>query len=1426
MTRLDRSLEELRKLLLSLNPTGEEGFEGLVATALAEMTGLVFRLAKSGAQFGRDASTETFPFAIAMEAKRYQDALSLEDLAGKALLAGHYLENKVDLWVLGTTSMVGDETVGKLREILENHGMSLLVLDWTPHPLPPLALLLASARAKTREWFRKTGHSIDPKILDGISRAPSFQNQEGNLRQFLNSAGIGLDALRQHTRKWMDIRFKKHEISQNTFGQYITISDPSEPSIPRSGMIQLFDNAMAIDAQKHTLVAVLGVEGIGKTWLVAQWWAALPEPPILIFVAGRRCEKLDPSEPLESLGKLLAQQTEQFGEKAIANWCRRLERWRGQGTEEKLRFVVVLDGLNENAEKPWADILRAFVPEIHALGGLVVTTSREGFWNREIIPRLTKKTPTLDDLNVKTVKVTGYSDTELSTLLARVGTTPTNLPENVREFIRNPRACAVALNLINQLSLQPNELSIERLLLEYWRRRLEERGDLIGHNLQDFNGLLRSHARLWLNYPKKPFDRDRWTEHSGAIRRGERRNFFNDLTEIEEGRFLRISSNEDGTYEFQPEALPFALGLLVVDELKNTNISFGELLNRILDPVRSFDIVAEILAASIGLACLDDDFSKTGRVELIQTWLGLQNVSNETFEKVAAYVPLQPDAFFDTAEIPEVKIRATGLRQSLSGLLVFKRDHPQVSKTLRIRLPHWLGQWSKKTKLFADGDDRFHQQITREKRITETLREFSEEERNFFEQVCREIPEPTGIKLDQMAVFLMAGRRMADFASGLVGWAFAQTVASDFFNADRELTWAIRLNPVDHEETEKAVRQLIGFVTPTSSDPMRRGAAKVLDLLGTPSSAVLADSLSPRKLVKGWRRVATFCDTNPHDPNAAPGSNLENARTVAAQINPLNTWNHMGTTSEDMDLEHITPALARFDPGMIVNTLLEVAKTIESRSQLPFRQLSWRLKEISPLFSNETICEVKAAYHRLIAELNVVNKEDFNWITSMLVNALTPHLDAGEQLDLLLSMPESVPEYLHLRDGLKTLPANTLESRLEEAIKNPDNIPLRRILFFASATPADLTDRSRQIIAEHMNNSDSIVADCAAAVVLAAQDGPLNKFVVEQTQYQNNPTNVQAKDFLRGGPHAAAIIEQNRQDLLHLVAPPFLGHVAAAFGGRGLDLLADYFEITLKRLLQPICTSEPEVGRVFVNVSDDGFEITKWTDNSYETNPIDDPLPWNENTQDHQAEARKATDYQQEMWRRIKAYEAALEKEGAAIISFPSQGKGLAELAKRNPNRIAHWLDRILETTDNRTLRQVYNQGIVLAGAYAKYDGGKAARVLRHLHGHQSLFTVIIGEAQVSLYDQALFENSDVFELEPLCEKEFSFAFNDAIIETKVAAAEKCGAINWLDKFVNGLLESSHPGNQARGLTIAGLRNTNTISTDTFKRNWGTERWS
>jgi hypothetical protein len=213
------------------------------------------------------------------------------------------------------------------------------------------------------------------------------------------------------------------------------------------------ESLVAADAIDLAIIAVLVSEGVGKTWLVAQWWSTLPDPPILILVAGRRAEHLIPGDALESFARLLAEQAGSMDEKALRGWRRRLQRWKGQGVAEHLRFVVVLDGISAQITRPRADVIKGLAKEAQALGGLVVVTSRNAFWSRDLFPRLR------GSVAVRTIEVTGYDDRELAGVLETSKVAQVDLPLKVREFIRNPRICAIALNLLGRLALLPNELN-------------------------------------------------------------------------------------------------------------------------------------------------------------------------------------------------------------------------------------------------------------------------------------------------------------------------------------------------------------------------------------------------------------------------------------------------------------------------------------------------------------------------------------------------------------------------------------------------------------------------------------------------------------------------------------------------------------------------------------------------------------------------------------------------------------------------------------------------------------------------------------------------------------------------------------------------------------------------------------------------------
>jgi hypothetical protein len=109
---------ELIDLIRQIEPTGTEGFEGLVADLLEALTGRRFRLARAGSQAGRDMSLhEPNANVVAVECKRYGKDTELEEraLQGELAQAVAAIPN-LDVWVLVTSRDVPSQLYGALHE--------------------------------------------------------------------------------------------------------------------------------------------------------------------------------------------------------------------------------------------------------------------------------------------------------------------------------------------------------------------------------------------------------------------------------------------------------------------------------------------------------------------------------------------------------------------------------------------------------------------------------------------------------------------------------------------------------------------------------------------------------------------------------------------------------------------------------------------------------------------------------------------------------------------------------------------------------------------------------------------------------------------------------------------------------------------------------------------------------------------------------------------------------------------------------------------------------------------------------------------------------------------------------------------------------------------------------------------------------------
>lgn len=1409
-------LTELAETLRSLDATGPNGFEGLVALALSDVSGLSMRLAASGSQFGRDASSEAGAFAIAMEAKRYVDAVRLEDVAGKVALASSgSMSGALDLWVLCATSQVPDDVARRVVRLGEERGLSVLVVDWSEHDLPRLAVLLAAAREGVVEWLTSNRPKAAPtadKILRSVYESPQYERCRQELLRSVSAAEVGLDAVRRRSAEWLRARFSDRRLSQEAFGQYITVAEPASRQVPRTDATARLTGAMSEVTEQPGLIAVLGEEGTGKTWLVASAVMQVTPEPIVLFVAGRRGDSLDPQRPLHGIADLLAD--EGGGTCDHTGWVRRLERWRLRPAPRTVRFIVVLDGLNERPRVPWADIAKSFMDEVHRLGGRLVVTSRPAFWQREVRNRLG------DKFDIREIRIHGYSDPELESVLATVGRRAEGLTPDLRAFVRNPRVCSVAIRLLARLEAGSSDLTVERLLFEYWRARVEERGNLMAHNDVEFHKLLMSHARALRARPRAAFDRDDWTQHSGVAKRAGPQQAEVDLTEIEEGRFLQTAGGD--RYEFRRETVPFALGLLLIEEVRGElgepHADADEAIARAVEAVSGFDVVGKIVGAAAGLSCLDESYPALGRAALVRAWLQLQNLGEDDARDMLAYLPVRPDAFLDSLEFDESTSHRNLREELVVRLLAASRRRRSVDEALRARIPRWLSTWSRRARDWygRSREELATRQADRDRRIAVALGALAPNERALWERLTIERERPSAVPLDIVAARLIAGGAQAPFAEGLVAWALVRAVGHDSPDAWLDLSWAVRLNRADHDATRAAVRSLVESLGANLSGAVRRAAATALDLAGDLESSTMAAALEPPPTARAWRSVERYCETNPLDPAAPPGERLDAARTAVHALAPDTVWCAFSTTMEDHVLEEVTPALARFDTEPLVGLLRRVANTMEHRSGQPARSLGWRLPRISPLFGDEETASLARALDAFLSNPSLLPPDSPDFVLAKIASALLPHLEPAAQIDVLGRLPMRVPTYVFLARALRKAAPELVARRLREAVARSDHNAIRWTLVFAAWSGSVPTDELRSSVVRLTTSAEPEVAAAAWNVVYAARDAALDAAAIEVATLAARPPDAK-EEFCKARAIARAIVDRGRDDLLDMVAPQFLGYAAAERDGEALERAARAIEAGLGNLLRPLTARLPDA-RLSVHVDGRGLESRT----SVEDERIDDS--WDagfRRLSDPEAARQRDAERQRELAEASDRFEDDLAAEGAAILEHPPLPEVCERLARHHPSRVSRWLDLILTVREGHVRGQVRNLGVLLASAFGARDPRKAADVIRLLLGERSPVILTYGGGRIELLAYALFRAHDVPALDEFRVRMFDEALDDAAIEAAVVAAERSGAGAWLASHVDRLTGSRHPHQQALAVTIAGFREPAADSDPVLERDWG-----
>jgi hypothetical protein len=185
MSKTDAEIEELREIVRELEPSGPDGFEGLLAAVLTEILKVLFVLAKSGSQRGRDGDSSLSDQAIKFEAKLYNDAVPKNQVLSKLAEISADEQGQTDLWILGSTGPVAVQDVQTAKNFGRQMGVSVLIFDWSSAGLPSLPPLLALAPNATARFLRENlgqDESVVRGKVAAVQAHPQFADRSEELK--------------------------------------------------------------------------------------------------------------------------------------------------------------------------------------------------------------------------------------------------------------------------------------------------------------------------------------------------------------------------------------------------------------------------------------------------------------------------------------------------------------------------------------------------------------------------------------------------------------------------------------------------------------------------------------------------------------------------------------------------------------------------------------------------------------------------------------------------------------------------------------------------------------------------------------------------------------------------------------------------------------------------------------------------------------------------------------------------------------------------------------------------------------------------------------------------------------------------------------------------------------------------------------------
>ncbi len=915
-------------------------------------------------------------------------------------------------------------------------------------------------------WLLKRKADIEKAIDDG-RRAGFLEGHRllaafASLSEFADSVSLENAITSNHA--WISEVFAHQAQARRYFGQSLAPAAKHPYKVlKRQGVVNGIAGALKVQSQ--AVVAVLGEEGVGKSWALAKALVQWKDRPLVVFVSSKDI-KATPSYS-QILDQLIEQLVIQSGERqteAIRTfWQHQFDTW---ALEVALapRLIVCIDGLNENTAVDWPRWINGASADLSRIGGRLVVTDRERHFEQKIKDGLASP--------VATVRVGTWSREELEILLEGRGVNIDDLIPEVHRSLQNPRLLGIALA---RADVALHELTPQRLLFEYLRQsqaenRLGENPAQFSRRLADHAENIRAKALLQRTTGLGQFDvRDIDGSPSFSLSV--------DLLHASSSHFYTQLASPS-QYRLSNDGLIVAFGIGLVTALTERTTgqkTAAEALESLLEPIEALDMTADAVFAAMQFAAVEA-VTPSVQVALLGRFLQLQNIDSKIYPAFVAVARTSPDISLQA--LYEID-RGNGRPSAKNWLISALRDARDDGATwiqIKRRVDSWLRIYSLDAQLQMPG---FLNQPNAEERLkTQRIKQKAKErgltapERSFLDANCERNDNFDASALAKDAFLLIAGRPLQEFGTALSAWAFHHALAPAWDAPSDDFQALIQFNTQDWQATSDALRQAVRNLVP---GPLSETGQWCLATLWGAIATDLADRerqplldvLRPdRHQFRGSRLVEKLSSTDPCDPHSSRPDDLTFLTETAEKQDFSQIYqNRQG---KNPVLRAAEPALCRWLPVLAVDTERRLADHV---LQYDLPGLGLAMSEIS----SETAVLDDSAVRRLEdvarrfsqSEYGKSSAEHDAWRASnFALAAAVPHLSADEQFKLLDSLPQPGSLIITTAEMFGKIDAATFEQAYLRAHSSNSFDKMTTYLCFAAYSETPLSRRVQDILVD------------------------------------------------------------------------------------------------------------------------------------------------------------------------------------------------------------------------------------------------------------------------------------------------------------------------------------------------------------------------